>query len=70
MSLSDGRVIVFVAVICIIIGGVLVGAAQKSNFGFMIGSVSDFMGWVFFKIILRVVGIGLVVFGIYGLLAW
>ena len=59
-----------VAIIIIIVGGVLLGAAQQSGFMFMIGSLSDFMGWVFFKIILRVVGIGLVVLGVYGLFVW
>lgn len=58
------------AIILIIIGAVLMGAAQQSGFMFMIGGLSDFIGWVFFKIILRVVGIGLIVLGAYGLFTW
>ena len=58
------------AIILIIIGAVLMGAAQQSGFMFMIGSLYDFIGWVFFKIILRVVGIGLIVLGAYGLFTW
>ena len=61
---------IVLAIVLIIIGIVLMGAAQQSGFMFMIGGFSDFMGWVFFKIILRIVGIGLVVLGVYGLFTW
>ena len=61
---------IVLAIVLIVIGCVILGAAQQSGFMFMVGSLTDFMGWVFFKIILRIIGLGLVLLGIYGLLSW
>ncbi len=61
---------IVLAIVLIVIGGVILGAAQQSGFMFMVGSLSDFMGWVFFKIILRIIGLGLVLLGIFGLFSW
>lgn len=61
---------IVLAIVLIVIGGVILGAAQQSGFMFMVGSLTDFMGWVFFKIILRIIGLGLVLLGIFGLFSW